>query len=47
MYVRVCMGWMLRSVYTYLCLSRFALMARDADLIEETVQLANDGVDLL
>lgn len=35
------------GLYTYLCLSGFALMARDADLIEEAVQLANDGVDLL
>lgn len=35
------------SIYTYLCLSGFALMAWDADLIEEAVQLTNDGVDLL
>lgn len=35
------------SIYTYLCLSGFPLMAWDADLIEEAVQLANDGIDLL
>lgn len=32
---------------TYLCLSGFALMAGDANLVKEAVQLANDGVDLL
>lgn len=40
----VCMNF---KIYTYLCLSGFALMAGDTYFIEETVQLANDGVDLL
>lgn len=49
MYVCICVYGMdyAFGIYTYLCLSGFALMAWDADLIEEAVQLANDGVDLL
>lgn len=35
------------DVCTYLCLSGLTLLARHADLIEEAMQLANDGVDLL
>ena len=30
-----------------LCLARVTLMARDADVIEEAVELADDGRDLL
>jgi hypothetical protein len=32
---------------SYLCLARVALMAGDPDLVEEAVQLADDGRDLL
>lgn len=39
--------WVGRRCFTYLCLSGFAIMAGDADLVKEAVQLANDGVDLL
>jgi hypothetical protein len=31
----------------YLCLARVALMAGHTDLVEQTVQLADDGRDLL
>jgi hypothetical protein len=34
-------------VATYLCFARVALMAGDADVVEEAVQLADDGRDLL
>lgn len=37
----------MRRSLTYLCLSRLAIMAGDADLVKQAVQLANDGVDLL
>jgi hypothetical protein len=32
---------------THLCLTRVALMAGNADLVEQAVQLADDGGDLL
>lgn len=33
--------------YTYVCLSGFAVMTGDANLVKKHVQLANDGADLL
>jgi hypothetical protein len=34
-------------IATYLCFARVALMAGDANVVEQAVQLADDGRDLL
>jgi hypothetical protein len=48
--LRACQQWHKQQAHvpgTYLCLARVSLMAGDTNVVEQTVQLADDGGDLL
>ena len=37
----------MHALVPYLCFTRLAILVGDANLIEEAMELTNDGVDLL